>query len=303
MSLFKEIEKVAKGWRWGHRPLVPRSVELPEAEHREFPTEWARTGAAKAARAAILRLGFAPLLRRELDLQIRGREILDGLEMPVLFAANHSSHLDAPVLLNSLPRSWRHMTAVGAASDYFFDVWWRAVGTALAFNTFPVERKGMRRSAGMAERLLMQGWNILVFPEGTRSPDGWLGTFKPGIAYLSIAAGVPIVPIALRGTYQAMPKGRNWPAPGRQPVEVRFGEPLRPLPEENHKELIVRVRSSLERLMDENSSNWWDAMRRSVRGETPKGSGPEAAHWRRMWESSRPIERQGRRQGSSKVWR
>ncbi len=300
MSLIGEIEKLARGWRWGHRPLVPRSAQLPELTRREFPTEWARTPAAKAARAAILRIGFAPLLYRELDLQIRGREVLDELPMPVLFAANHSSHLDAPVILNALPRRWRHMTAVGAASDYFFDVWWRAVGTALAFNTFPVERTGMRRSAGMAGRLLNEGWNILVFPEGTRSTDGWMGEFKPGIAYLSTTAGVPIVPLSLRGTYQSMPKGRNWPAPGRQPVEVRFGEPIWPMPEENHKDLIVRVRAVLERLMDESGSTWWESMRRSLSSESVPRAVPPEARWRRMWESSRPIES---RREQSRVWR
>lgn len=289
MSLLHDFDKVAKGWRWGRRRVVPRSAALQKREEREFPNEWARSPFAKAVRAGILQFGFKPLLHKEIDLEITGREVLDGLEMPVLFAANHSSHLDAPVLLTSLPPKWRHMTAVGAAADYFFDVWWRAIGSMLAFNTFPVVRGGIRKSARLGQRLLAEGWNIVVFPEGTRSQDGWMGDFKGGTAYLAIESRLPIVPIALIGTYQAMPKGRGWPVSGRPPVHVRFGRPLWPEEGERSRDLIARVRASLEALIDEDKTTWWESYNRALKGETPSGAGPDAAHWRRMWESSRPT--------------
>ena len=86
---------------------------------------------------------------------------------PALFVANHSSHLDTAVLLTTLPKERRRRTAVAAAADYFFDVWWRASGSSIAFNTFPIERKGGSLSSTPAD-LIADGWSIVVYPEGTR---------------------------------------------------------------------------------------------------------------------------------------
>lgn len=291
------LRDMAREFRWGHRRLVPRSVEQVADEPKEFPTDWARTPAARLARALILRGGFAPLLHFELDAKVHGLDVLDDLPPPVLFAANHSSHLDAPLLLTSLPASWRNKTAVGGAADYFFDVWWRAVGTALAFNTFPVERSGVRRSAGAAKRLIQDGWSILVFPEGTRSHDGWFGEFRHGASFLAIQNQVPIVPIALRGTYQAMPRGRGWPASGRPQVNVRFGRPLYPEKGERARELSARLKQALAFGLQEDRASWWDAMRDGS-DSLESVEGPDAPRWRRMWESSRPLERRER----ERVW-
>ncbi len=97
--------------------------------------------------------------------------------------ANHASHLDTPLLLLSLPDEWRRRTAVAAAADYFFDTWWRAVGSSLLFNTFPIDRRGGSMSATPGE-VLADGWSLVIFPEGTRSGDGWMHTFRMGAAYL-----------------------------------------------------------------------------------------------------------------------
>lgn len=289
IGLLDDIETVARGWRWGRRPPVPASAGRLRSDQREFPTAWARSPAARAARFVILRLGFAPLIRMEVDKEVLGSEILEAISPPVILVANHSSHLDAPLLLTSLPESWRRRTAVGAAADYFFDVWWRAAATALAFNAFPVERVGTRRSTGLAQELLDAGWNIFAFPEGTRSQDGWMGEFRGGAARLAIDAGVPVVPIALRGTYQAMPRGRPWPEPGRPPVSVRFGKPLYPDPAERTAAFTRRIRAALAALLYEDSTSWWAAKRADARGELPDPAGPEAAPWRRRWEASRPL--------------
>jgi 1-acyl-sn-glycerol-3-phosphate acyltransferase len=290
MSLRRDLEALARGWRWGRPRLVPASVEQDARPAGEFPTDWARSPLARAARAAILEFGFSPLLRKELTTEVHGSEVFDDLEMPVLFAANHSSHLDAPLVLTSLPQEWRDRTAVGAAADYFFDVWWRAIGTALAFNTFPVERSGSRRSAGAAHDLLDDGWNILVFPEGTRSRDGWMGEFRHGTARLAIEHGVPVVPIAVRGSYQAMPRGRGWPVPGRPPVRVRIGRPLHPKDAQDVSDFSDRIRDALALGLQEDRTDWWDALQRRARGEVTPVTGPEGADWRRRWESSRPID-------------
>jgi 1-acyl-sn-glycerol-3-phosphate acyltransferase len=222
---------------------------------------------------------------------VHGLDHLEGLAGPVVFAANHSSHLDAPLILCSLPKRWRDRTAVGAAADYFFDVWWRATATALAFNAFPVERSSGRRLSDTPWRLLREGWSIVVFPEGTRSPDGWIGRFRPGVARLSAGAGVPVVPVVVRGTYAAMPRGRGWPHPGRYPISVRFGPPVTPGDDVPTRDLLGRITEAVGRLWEEDDGSWWQSLRSAGDGQPPPPSGPRDIRWLRVWEASRPLPR------------
>lgn len=299
-SILDEVRQVASGWRWTRRPLVPRSAEpwLADPEPHEFPTAWARTPAAKAVRAGILRFGFRPLVWNETDPSVEGRDNLEAVSPPVIFVANHASHVDTPLFLCSLPKRWRERTAVAAAADYFFDVWWRAATTALVFNTFPIERSGGKRATATARQLVTEGWNLLVFPEGTRSKDGWVGRWRHGAARLATEYRIPVVPVAIRGTYAAMPRGRSWPRKGRLPVSVRFGAVLWPEDGEDFGSLSRRMQLELARLWDEDATSWYASLRRVSTGETPSLGGPQAARWRRVWESSRPLPRHGR----GKVW-
>jgi 1-acyl-sn-glycerol-3-phosphate acyltransferase len=168
----------------------------------------------------------------------------------VLFVSNHSSHLDAPLILCSLPPAWRERTAVGAAADYFFDVWWRAASTALVFNAFPIERQGSGRGTSTARKMIHDGWNIVVFPEGTRSKDGWVQRFRHGTARLAEETGIPIVPVAIRGAYAAMPRGRSWPRKGRFPITVRYGDPIVPDEDEDFRSVAGRLMQAVARLWD-----------------------------------------------------
>src|SRR5690606_4486712 len=183
--------------------------------------------------------------------------------------ANHSSHLDTPLIVCSLPRRFADRLAVGAAADYFFDARWRAVTSALFFNTFPVERHGQRRLRSLAVDLLDEGWNLLLFPEGTRWEDGGMGAFKTGTAQLCVSRGVPVVPVALRGAYAAMPRGRNWPVPGRPRVAVRYGRPLYPAPGEGFRELRERMTRAVARLAAEEDLGWYESMLAATRQTLP----------------------------------
>ncbi|CAN5264074.1 N/A [soil metagenome] len=180
--------------------------------------------------------------------RVLGRERLDGLDGPFVVVANHSSHLDAPLIMGSLPRPLARYLASGAAADYFFDVKWRRHVTALFFNTFPVDRTGTRTRPGMSRRLLERGVPLLIFPEGSRSKTGEMSDFKPGAAALSISVGVPCIPVALVDANKAMPRGKNWPVPGRVPVTVVFGAPMTALEGESPEDFSQRLSAEIIQL-------------------------------------------------------
>ena len=214
--------------------------------------------------------------------------------------ANHTSHLDTALLLTTLPPTWQRQVTVGAAADYFFDAWWRAIGSALLFNTFPIERHG-RGLSDMPGKLIEDGWSIVMFPEGTRSPDGWTRRFRPGAAALARQHGIPVVPVALRGSYAAMPRGRNWPAPGRPPVHVRYGRPVRPAGrDENTLAFNARISAAISALLDEDKSTGT----RPLDGPRPRRPRPHPAPPSPTGDGSGPRP-PGRRKvrASPKAWR
>ncbi len=145
---------------------------------------------------------------------------------PYIFVANHSSHLDAPLILAALPLRLRLQLRVAAAADYFFTKPWLAALVTVLLNAFPMTRKGAGCGGSLAPsiQLLRRGRSLLLFPEGTRSRDGRLQPFKSGVARLALAEKVGIIPIWIEGAHAAFPKGAKLPR--RHPVTVRFGVPM-----------------------------------------------------------------------------
>lgn len=291
MGLYSETRKLLAGRDWRGRSRTPRSAiqHEPPDEPYEFPTGWARMPAVRAARRGIQRAGLTPLTWSLTKPEVRGLDLLERLTGPVVFVANHSSHLDTPLILGSLPARYAKKIAVGAAADYFFDARWRAAVTAVVFNAFPVERRGSRKLRSLAPNLLDRGWSLLLFPEGTRSEDGWMGSMRMGAAQLCVTRNIPCVPIALRGTYAAMPRGRNWPMPGRPRVVVRYGAPIRPDEGEGARTFQQRIAGSFAQLWAEEDMGWYQSLRASAEGSIALPTGPKAAGWRRHWESTRPL--------------
>ena len=278
MSVGTDLRTVARGWRWGH-PRFGQVDRRPE----DFDTEWARRYPARVTREAILRGVLGPIISAYCAPKVVGVGNLAGLAHPVIFAANHTSHLDTPVLLGALPKPWRERTVVVAAADYFYKR--RSVGAlvSLSFNTVPIERRRLSSvSADRIERLLRDRWSMLVYPEGTRSEDGWVGKVRGGAGFLAGANGLALVPIYVSGTFEAMPRGRPWPRP--HPVTIFIGPPLHPAEGEGHRQMTARLRTSLDRLADEATSDWWQAAVRAGKGESPSAAGPSGPRWRRSWE-------------------
>ena len=213
---------------------------------------WARTEPACLAREAILSGVFRPLIELYTKRTVTGHEHLSALDGPVVFVANHSSHMDTPLLLRALPWRWRRRTAVAAAADYFYTRTWMAFLVSLAFNTVPVARKGETPEPGdtMLDRVIEGGWSLVVFAEGTRSRDGKVGKLRGGAAVIASLHGVPIVPVHVGGTHETMPVGCGWmrrgPGRSRRPVSVAFGPPIQADDGEHRKDVMERVRVFLE---------------------------------------------------------
>ncbi|HEX4244882.1 MAG TPA: lysophospholipid acyltransferase family protein, partial [Acidimicrobiales bacterium] len=197
-------------------------------------------------------------------------------------AANHASHVDTPLLLTCLPLRFRHRTVVAAAADYFFDRRWKADLWAFSLAAIPIERaKVNRRSAELASELLADEWNLVIFPEGGRSPDGWGQTFRGGAAYLAARTGRPVVPVHLDGTRHILPKGRA--GLRRTPTTVLFGSPLSPDEGEDARRFGARIEAAVAALADEGATDWWTARKQAAAGTTPALQGPDVAAWRRSW--------------------
>ncbi|HVC14450.1 MAG TPA: lysophospholipid acyltransferase family protein [Acidimicrobiales bacterium] len=270
------------------KPTWPTAVPRPAPERHvglDYDHDWSRRYPVRLARAIVLDNVTRPAARLVATTTVRGTEHLRHVTAPVIFAANHASHLDTPILLTSLPVRFRHRTVVAAAADYFFDRHWKAVLWSFSLAAIPIERARVnRRSADVASDLLGNGWNLVIFPEGGRSPDGWGQPFSPAsAAYLSRRTGRPVVPVHLSGTRHVLPKSGEPRLPRRSPVSVLFGMPLSPDDGEDARKFSVRIERAVAVAADEASSDWWQARTRHAREETPSLRGPEASGWLRSW--------------------
>lgn len=219
--------------------------EKPEGELAKY-----RSRGRAAARFVLQRIVFRGVVRANLTASTEVHRRVRTIRGPFVLVANHTSHVDAPLLAQGLPWAQARFLSTGVAADYWFTPFYKRWFVRLLFNAFPIDRDGSRKNSGTSRRLLRSGVPILVFPEGTRQTTGRIGDFKPGGAALAIGVGVPVVPAAIIGGYEAMPKGRNWPKPGRPPVAVVFGEPMIAEEGETAVGFSGRIRASVQDLYD-----------------------------------------------------
>jgi len=134
----------------------------------------------------------------------------------VLVVSNHQSHLDPPVIGAGCPRM---MVFMARRTLFRFPPFAWLIGS---LGAIAIDREGFALSGIRATiDALRQGEALLVFPEGTRSHDGNLGVFKPGLALVARRAEVPILPTAIEGAYQAWPRAHRFPTP--RPIHVHYG--------------------------------------------------------------------------------
>jgi len=211
----------------------------PQPRRAEFPS-WNRLWFARIIRRAALSLLFLPFVRVFARVRISGRENLTSLRGPVIFAPNHQSHLDAPLILSALPPRFRYRVAPAMWKEYFDGhfspsrhtryerfrdtlLYWLV---ALFFNAFPLPQTetGARQSLRYLGDMISDNWSVLFFPEGERTEAGEIKIFQPGIGLIAARLGVPVVPIRLKGLEKVLHRHQRWPHPGH--VELAFGAPI-----------------------------------------------------------------------------
>lgn len=292
-------------------PTVPRGVTVPADEPclgADYDTSWARRSPARLVRRAVVSPVIRTLVRGVASPKVFGTDRLDDLARlddtpPVIFTPNHHSHLDTAVMVTSIPEPWRSKIVVAAAADYFFDKRWKAVVSALSLNAIPIDREVTgRKSSDMIKRLVEDGWSLVIYPEGGRSPDGWGQDFKGGAAYLSSRTGAPVVPVFIDGTGALYGKGMKRPKAGT--TTVVFGHPITQRDDENTRRFSARIETAVTLLGDETLSDFWSARQRAAAGANPRLTGPEYTGWRRQWalQERRELGTAGRRRRQKRRW-
>jgi len=182
------------------------------------------------------------------SLEVKGLENLDP-KGAYIFAANHQSQFDIPTLEVALPFQIRWL-----AKKSLFHI--PVFGWALkVIGYIPVDRENPRgglKSLIAAAEKVKEGFSVVIFPEGTRSRDGRLLPFKPGGFVLAIKSEQPIVPVAICGTREIMPKGRLWVSPGKVRIKIMSPIETKGLGLRDKERLAQKVREKLEEALSSN---------------------------------------------------
>jgi long-chain acyl-CoA synthetase len=215
------------------------SPSEPLEEPVDFP-QWNRTWPVRLVRRVSQATWILPMARVFAHIRVEGHEHLRDLDGPVVFASNHQSHMDVPVILAAMPGRWRARVAPAMAKEFFKAHFfpaafsWRERFTnslnyylaAFYFNAFPLPQReaGARQTLKYMGELTGKGWSILIFPEGERSNGGIL-PFRGGIGMIGSRLDIPVVPVRIEGVNRVLPVQGTFARPG--PVRVAFGAPIR----------------------------------------------------------------------------
>jgi len=253
---FSEARSLADLKQLVEQPAAADSVEEPV----EFPS-WNRRWPVRVIRRLSHATWIVPLTRAFAYARVEGLAHLRSLEGPVVFAANHQSHMDVPVILSAMPGRWRARVAPAMAKEFFkahffpashkWHEWFtNSLNYYLAafyFNTFPLPQReaGARQTLKYIGELTGDGWSILIFPEGERSTTGDIKPFRGGIGMIGARLDVPIIPVRIQGVERLMPVGSSFVRPGR--VRIAFGAPLR-LRGDDYAALAAQVEEAVRSL-------------------------------------------------------
>jgi long-chain acyl-CoA synthetase len=261
----------------------PRVEEKKEEEEIFIPSLIRRIGNAT--------VDFAQerLYSNVLDTTIEGRGNVPQ-HVNFIVAPNHASHIDTGLVKKALGKDVAEQTVAVAAADYWFDTKYKRAYMNNFTTLVPIERTGsLRQSLRHVTQILNEGYNALIFPEGTRSTTGEIAEFKPVIGYLALNQKIGILPIYIWGTFEAYPKGMT--IPKRKSIGAKVGakigrflpyEELRDMTEgvpntEAYRLIAARVQHEVENMRDGKRDNFdvaavrkaWKAERRKSRKQEP----------------------------------
>ncbi len=233
---------------------------LADTEAIEFP-RWSRLLPVRGIRRASLPTWILPLGRVFAHVKVEGLEHLRAIEGPVIFASNHQSHFDVPVILDSLPPKFRYRVAPAMAKEFFKAHFYPQQFGRLAwftnslnyylaaffFNAFPLPQRerGTRQTLRYIGEMLESGYSVLIFPEGHRTDHGEINRFQPGIGMIASRLDVPVVPVRLEGLDRILHHSAWFPRIGR--ARCAFGPPMS-LHGNDYGELASRVEAAVKGL-------------------------------------------------------
>jgi long-chain acyl-CoA synthetase len=217
---------------------APTQAEVPEPV--DFPS-WNRHPLVGVIRRLSLATWILPLARVFAWIHVEGRQHLEHTRGPVVFAANHQSHFDVPVILAALPGHVRKRVAPAMSKEFFKAHFfpegqpWRQVFikrlnyylAAFFFNAFPLPQReaGARQTLRYIGEITADGFSILIFPEGVRSQTGAMTTFLGGIGMIGSRLELPVIPVRVDGVHEILHVKDKMARPGR--VRVSFGAAMR----------------------------------------------------------------------------
>lgn len=183
------------------------------------------------------------------SVSVEGLETIDP-EGSYVIASNHLSYMDTPVILANIPVQFRFLAKRGLFQIPFLGTHLKRAGHIPVPREDP--RAAVRTMTTAAEVIRTRGISMLIFPEGGRSPSGELQPFKDGAAFIAIKSGVPIIPIALIGTYEILPFGGAIIRSGH--VKLRVGEPIRTdgLTLRDRSAITARITEQITALLSDN---------------------------------------------------
>jgi long-chain acyl-CoA synthetase len=223
------------------RTLLAEAPKQPDvSEPVEFPA-WNRHRLINLVRRLSQALWILPLARVFAWIDVSGLDNLRGLQGPVVFAPNHQSHFDVPVILAALPGHIRKDVAPAMSKEFFRahffpegftrrQIFIKRLNYYLAaffFNAFPLPQReaGARQTLRYIGEVTGDGYSVLVFPEGVRSQTGEMSPFLGGIGMIGSRLDLPVIPVRLDGVHEILHTKWKMAKPG--PVRVRFGAPMR----------------------------------------------------------------------------
>ena len=211
----------------------------------EFP-DWGMDWWCRMVRGFIQRAIMFPALKLPYGLKVTGRENLQYIDGPVLFASNHSLGLDNPLIIEAIPPQLRRRLAIaGAARLWRNPVFW--VLNPLLGNGFPLAQDGpIRPSLENMGKIIDNGWSVLIYPEGQLTIGGPIKSFMNGTGLLAVEGRLPVVPLRLHINRLGSPT--RFPIFKRGSVEIRFGQPLRFLPGTDYQEATSAIEAAVKSL-------------------------------------------------------